>query len=153
VFENAADGTTVSGSLGDLVKAVKAGADVQVRYIRSASVPGIRQVEWHRTSLSSTVAEAATGGTSIVSCLFVDIPDTQLAGGVGRQFIQPFATEWQVFNTTGARQTVKFNHQTSTVISNDSDNLGIAWYVRCYQKPNWWDQVFTRFSGVIPSRG
>lgn len=144
IYENAADGSTVSGSLSDLVKAVKAGADVQVRYIRSSGVAGIRQVEWHRTSLSATVAEAASGGTSIVSCIFVDIPDTQLAAGAGRQFLQPFATEWQVFNTTGERQTVKFNQQTSTLISNNSDNLGIAWYVRCYQTPNWWDQMFKR---------
>lgn len=152
VYENAADGSRVSGSLSELVKAVKAGADVQIRYFRSSGVAGIQYVEWHRTSSSATIAGAASGGTSIVSCIFVDIPDTQLAGGSGRHFIQPFATEWQVFNTTGVRQTVKFNHQTSAVISDNLDNLGVAWYVRCDQQPNWWDQVFTRFATLNPMR-
>ena len=141
IFENAADGSTVYGSLDDLVQAVKAGADVQIRYYRSAGLAGFRRVEWHRTSHAVTIADADRGGRSIVSCAFTEIPDTDLVAGAGRRFVQPFAAEWQVFNTTGSRHTVKFNHQTSSVIDEFSDSLGIAWYVRCYYQRPWWSQV------------
>jgi hypothetical protein len=143
VYEHAADGSAVSGSLLSLIIAVKLGADVQIRYFRPG-VRRIRRVEWHRTCSSVTIAEAEGGllggGRHIVSCAFTDIPDTRLDAGTGRTFIQePYATEWQLFNTTGMRHMVKFDAQTSAVIADSQDNLGIAWYVRCYRTPSFWE--------------
>src|SRR5688572_5718023 len=103
IYEHDSNGSGTFGTVNDLVKAVKAGADVQVRYYRNAGVPGFRRVEWHRTALSTTIADTNLGGTPIVSCAFTDIPDTDLVAATGRQFRQPFAIEWTLFNTTGVR--------------------------------------------------
>jgi hypothetical protein len=142
IYEHDAAGNAVSGSLLNLIIFVKLGADVQIRYFR----PGgerIRRFEWRRTTPYVTIAEAEGGllggGRHIVSCAFTDIPDTAFDASVGRTFVKPFAIEWQAFNTTGARHTVKFDQQTSAVINESHDELGITWYARCFRTPNIWE--------------
>jgi hypothetical protein len=128
VYEHRADGTRFSGDLDDLVDAVKAGADVQIRYFFSTPFP--MQGEWRRTCSSVTYVEHEDEGGPIVSCLITDIPDTQADLTRGRTFAEPFAVEWQAYNTSGTRHVVKFNHRTRDVESDSIDNRQIAWYVR-----------------------
>lgn len=146
VYQHTADGSRTSGNLNDLVKAVKAGADVQVRYYRSSAISGIDYIEWHRACAAVTLAEADVTGLPIVSCAITDIPDTDFGQGSGRTFNQPYAFEWQVYNTTGRRHTVKFTRTSLDVASDVTDSLGVTWYVRGYKKPTWWDQLIARVS-------
>ncbi len=62
--------------------------------------------------------------------MLTDIPDTRLDLAAGRRFDQPFAFEWQAFNTTGVRHLVKFDLRTLNVESDETDALGVTWYAR-----------------------
>lgn len=131
VYENRADGTTFSGDLGDFVDAIKSGADVQIRYFFHSPSP--LQGEWHRTCSSVTFVEdedSGGAGPQIVSCMVTDISDTQVDLTQGRVFARPPAFEWQAYNTSGVRHSLKFDRKTLNVESDTSDNLQIAWYVR-----------------------
>jgi hypothetical protein len=127
VYENQDDGTALSGDISVLVDAVRSGADVKVAYTRPAESG---DVEWFRTCASATTARLADGETPVVSCLLTDIPDSNLDIDSGRYFVDPFALEWQAYNTTGTRHVVKFNAQTHDLEENEMDNLSIGWYIR-----------------------
>ncbi len=160
IYQHDSNGNPVSGSITALVRAVQRGADVQVRYYRPSGLAGVQPIEWHRTASSATIAKLQSG-RFIVSCAFVDIPDSNLDSS-GRTFSQPFATEWQVFNTTGMRHVVKLNHVTQAVMAQATDHLGITWYVRCYEssfldqvvwpidleQPSWVRRLVRRLPGV-----
>ncbi|MBA2518919.1 MAG: hypothetical protein H0V24_04590 [Chloroflexia bacterium] len=124
VYDHQDDGTALSGSLTALVDAVRAGADVKVAYTRAG------EVEWFRACSSATIARLGDGETPVVSCLLTDIPDSELDGSFGRFFAEPFALEWQAYNTTGQRHVVKFDAQTHGVLQNDMDSLPVGWYIR-----------------------
>jgi hypothetical protein len=127
VYEHDDVGTALSGSLSALVDAVRAGADVKVAYTRSAETGA---VEWFRNCGAATIARLRDGETPVVSCLLTDIPDSDLDPSWGRHFIDPFALEWQAYNTTGRRHVVKFDAQTHGVQADDMDNLPLGWYIR-----------------------
>jgi hypothetical protein len=129
VYENRADGSVFSGNLGDLVEAIRSGADVQIGYFFAG--PGLFDGEWRRTCSSVTyVKEEDSGVPTIVSCMITDIPDTQVDLNNGRTFAEPFAYEWQAYNTTGVRQVLKFNQLTGQLISDQTDRRQIGWWVR-----------------------
>jgi hypothetical protein len=134
VYEHEADGTPLSGVLDDLVNAIKSGGvDVQIGYaFRTPTLAGEWRGEWRRTCSSVTYAENRELGVRVVSCMFTDIPDTQLSPS-GRSFPFPIAFEWHSYNTTGQRWVIKFDAQTSTLSGYTANNLRIAWYVRGVQ--------------------
>lgn len=128
VYEHDDVGTALSGSLSTLVDAVRAGADVKVAYTRPAETG---PVEWFRNCGAASIARLRDGETPVVSCLLTDIPDSDLDPSAGRHFIDdPFAVEWQAYNTTGSRHVVTFDAQTHSVVDNERNNLPLGWYVR-----------------------
>ncbi len=149
VYQHNASGVGVAGSLTDLVRAIKGGADVQIRYYRSSALREFINVEWHRTCLHVSIANASasTSTDSIVSCTIIDIPDTNI-DFTGRTFSNPFAVEWQIFSTTGKRQHVTFDYVTRQVQSDEPDNIGIAWYIRGYDDDAWWRQLLRNFADI-----
>jgi hypothetical protein len=73
--------------------------------------------------------EAITPEDATVSGILTDVFDSE-SNPNGRVFSEPFAFEWQIFDTTGRRQTLKFNRQSFTHESTSVDNLSIGWFVR-----------------------
>ena len=134
VYENNPDGTRFSGNLNDLLRAVRAAADVHIKY-RRPTEDGF--IEWHRTAMHTSINP---GGTRppVVSCAFIDVPDTT-NDAAGRRFItDPYALEWVIFNTSGVRHTSKFDARTRAIIGSPvADRLQIAWYVRG-DNSFWW---------------
>jgi hypothetical protein len=134
VYEHDADGNPLSGTLTDLVDAIKSGGvDVQIGY---AFRDGETRGEWRRTCPSVTYAENPRG--QVVSCIITDIPDTQLndpPGTVAGRIITfpPIAYEWQSYNTSGQRYVVKLENQGGAIIGYTPNRLRIAWYVRGVQ--------------------
>lgn len=126
VYEHDENGIAVGGDINALAAAVRAGADVKVAYTRSA---GAAVLEWFRTCFSPTTSDDG-GGEPVVSCSIVDIPDSDTDLGSGRRFVEPYALEWQAYNTTGRRHSVKFDAQSHGVLDDGFDSLGMAWYVR-----------------------
>lgn len=122
VYRHDENGAPIRGSLNDLVNAIRSGADVQIRYFRQS-------VEWHRRCLSVSINGRLPN--AIVAAVITDIPDTEFQAGVGRTFSAPPAYEWQIFNTSGRRETIKFDKKNSDA-QNRSDSIGITWYARGY---------------------
>jgi hypothetical protein len=124
------------------VIAVHGGADVQVRYPLFDERVG--RTVWRRTAHHVSVGQESAAGVPVVSCTFVGIPDTNYDLVDGRKFDEdPFAFEWQTFNTTGVRDRVKFEQSTRTVIQHVVDRQQIAWYVRDYRRPSVLVPIFT----------
>jgi hypothetical protein len=146
VYEHGANGIVTSGSINVLRDAVYRGADVKVRY---RGQTGRLEWDWTRRFASVTVTvdhgNLGKDDTIVVSGVMTDIPDTDLnivrlpgtentpggvGGGGGRSFAQPFALEWHIYNTSGQRQVVKFDAVTHQVVSDDTDQRAMSWYVR-----------------------
>lgn len=145
IFENQEDGQG-SGSITGLVSAIRDGADVKVAY----DLPGSQDVFWSRPLSSVTVTSIGSSGifsrkSVVVSGIVTDVPDTNVTighrpsgplvfgtrnGTGGRTFAErPFAYEWQIFNSSGQRQVVKFDASTHQVLSNSTSSLRMYWYV------------------------
>jgi hypothetical protein len=136
VYDHEADGTVRFGNLEDLVFAAQGGQDIKIVYFQLD--PNINaSIVWSRIPSAVTVTRPDEGNT-VVSCIITDIPDTKVIAGplgeevsvTGRFFEQPFAFEWQAFNTTGKRHIVTFDHRTQNATAVDTDNRRIQWYVR-----------------------
>lgn len=126
VYEHDENGIAVAGDIGALADAVRAGADVKIAYIRPA---GASVIEWFRTCFSQATTSDG-GGEPVVSCMVTDIPDSDTDLGSGRRFLEPYALEWQAYNTTGRRHQVKFDAQSHGVLEDGFDTLGLAWFIR-----------------------
>jgi hypothetical protein len=127
VYQNTTDGEPLGGSFRDLVDAVKAGADVKVRYTQPGGIVWFRTLQ--SVFVSEDLDEATTPEDVPVSGMLTDIPDSENNPN-GRVFSEPFAFEWQIFNTTGRRQTLTFDRQSFTHKNTSVDNLSIGWFVR-----------------------
>lgn len=127
IYSTNATGAAVEGSVGVLVTAVRAAADVKILYSPSAGV------WWSR--YCSSVTTRGAGNSALVAAIYVEAADTT-QGASGLEFNEPFALEYHIYNSNGVRKVFKIDHQMRQVIANQSDTIPMRWYVRDYQ-PSW----------------
>ncbi|GAB2469606.1 hypothetical protein GCM10011375_40200 [Hymenobacter qilianensis] len=118
-------GTAVVGSVADLTRAVRAGADVKVIY---NSGPG---VWWSR--YCESVSTRGTGSARLVSATYMRAADTRV-GGTGLEFEVPFAVEYHIYNSNGVYWMSKAGNSTYRTVP-------MRWYVKDYKLPSIFDQI------------
>ena len=125
IYRTDAEGLTVFGSVDELSRAVLNGADVKVIYSPQ------QNVWWAR--YCSSVNVRRVGGTTVVAATFMEAADTT-AAGAGIQFDNPFALEYHIYNSTGARSLMKFGYHDHNQISQEIDNImPMRWFVKDHQ--------------------
>jgi hypothetical protein len=118
-----------SGSREALRNAILHGADVKILYRPS---PGIW---WSRncSSINLRVSE----GIAYIAATFMEAADTSFVDGVGLDFNRaPFALEYHIYNTTGARAMVKFHYQDHNLLSDEITTMPMRWFVKDYVVPS-----------------
>ena len=125
IYETDQTGATVFGNLNDFRAAVIHGADVKVLYSTTFG-------NWWSRYCSS-VNVSGFGSNTRIAATFMEAADTQsVAGGLG--FItNPFAIEYHLFNTSGARAFVKVRHSDQSILTQSTNIIRMRWYVKDYE--------------------
>ncbi len=129
IYATDSSGNPTSGSLSQLRNAVAAGADVKVLYSPA------QNIWWSRYCASVTYFKQ--GGNDVVSAIFMEAADTtQTVNGL--DFETPFALEYQIYNSLGTRVLWKFDYETQTLRTSESDRImPMRWYVKDYYVSFW----------------
>jgi hypothetical protein len=112
--------------LGDVLRlryAVLAGADVKVVYQSQPDGPW-----WSRSCSSAAVS--GSGPHTVVSAVYMEAADTDEAAGGGLTFAEPFAVEYQIYNSIGTRAFVK--SVDGQIVVRDLESMALKWYVKDY---------------------